>query len=273
MKSIPQIVANNWNTLVSIADKLDIGDGLQEIYFFRGQADADWSLKPSLHRSITNDGLKPLPSSEELLRVEKVLTKKFQEVASNYLPSATLNTTKGLIDWWPLMRHYGVPTRLLDWTASFYVALYFAVARCPEKDGSIYLVHAHTLKESMRAIHMDAAELSNSLSMSDREFQRPDAPAVIYLFKRSVALLDRMVSQQGIFMINTNIRADFEEILAEEIPKVADSSQETLRKIRINAAQKPSIMRRLRAMNINASSLFPGIEGIGGYLDELVRNR
>ena len=198
MTSIPQLVIDNWNMLESIADKLDIGDRFQEIYFFRGQADADWSLKPSLHRSITNDGHKPLPPSEELLQVEQFLSHKFQQVAANHLPSGTLNATKGLIDWWPLMRHYSVPTRLLDWTASFYVALYFAVARCPEKDGAIYLVHAHTLKESMRAASGDAAELPISLSVVDREFQRPDAPAVIYLYKHNVALLDRMITQQGI---------------------------------------------------------------------------
>ena len=74
-------------------------------------------------------------------------------------------------------------------------------------------------------------------------------------------------------MINANISADLEEILALEMPKVADARRETLRKIRIKASQKQGIMRRLRAMNITASSLFPGLEGIGEYLNDLVRNR
>src|SRR5262245_49646803 len=33
------------------------------------------------------------------------------------------------LEWLALMRHYGAPTRLVDWTYSFWIAVYFAVAR------------------------------------------------------------------------------------------------------------------------------------------------
>lgn len=170
------------------------------------------------------------------------------------------------------MRHYGVPTRLVDWTASLYVAAYFAVAKAPDKDGAIYLIHVRTLNDVMMAVHGDAAEFPGATAL-DQEFQRADAPPVVHLFNRKKALLDRMVSQQGIFMANRNVSADLEQVLAIEMRKVANSDRETLRKLRISAAQKPIIMRRLRAMNVTASSLFPGLDGIGRQLDELARCR
>jgi hypothetical protein len=171
------------------------------------------------------------------------------------------------------MRHYGVPTRLLDWTASLYVALYFAVARAPEKAGALYLVHTHTLHQAMGATHGEAGDLPTSMPASDRALQRADAPQVLYVFNRKIALLDRMIAQQGLFMVSANVGTDFEEVLGIEMPKATPPKSEALRKVRIPAAQKSAIMRRLRAMNVTASSLFPGLDGIGRQLDELARHR
>jgi hypothetical protein len=55
------------------------------------------------------------------------------------------------------------------------------------------------------------------------------------------------------------------------MPNIANPGKETLRKLRIPANQKSDIMRLLRAMNVTASSLFPGLDGIGRQLDELAR--
>lgn len=272
MASIQEITLEDWNALVTIANKVDVGDFLNTAYVFRGQEDADWALKSSLHRAASNDGRIGLPAAEQLLRIEKGLTEKFRGVAPNHLPPATLSATNSIVDWWPLMRHFGVPTRILDWTASFYVAAYFAAAKAPDKDGAIYLVHAHTLSEAMRHSYGAEAEMPTSASEADKKFQRPDAPPVVFIFGRKTAMLDRMISQQGVFMASQNAEADIEEILASEIPKVANPASETLRKFRIRAAHKPMIMRRLRSMNVTASSLFPGLDGIGRQLDELVRN-
>jgi hypothetical protein len=81
-----------------------------------------------------------------------------------------------------------------------------------------------------------------------------------------------MIAQQGVFMTSLNVASNIEECLADRITENSDSGGMTLRKYRLPAVLKPLVMRRLRAMNISASTLFPGLDGIGAALDAVVRN-
>lgn len=270
MSAIPGLPLATWMSFSTIAEKLHVGDPVVgSAYVFRGHSDVSWTLDSSLHRAATNDRRSALPDAAEMLRMEGYLLDQFRAAAPNYLPGATFAATRANLDWWLLMRHYGVPTRILDWTASFYVAAYFAVSRHPDKDGVVYCVHVHTLNRAMEAAHGPAAKFQTS----DDVYLNPDAPPVINVVSRKTALLDRMIAQQGCFMVCRNVVGDFEQILSSEIPKVADPAQETLRKFIVPAASKAAFMRHLRAMNVTASSLFPGLDGIGRHLDETVRRR
>ncbi len=46
------------------------------------------------------------------------------------------------LDWLALMQHYGLPTRLLDWSTNMLVGLYFAVNKDEDIDGSLYVLDA-----------------------------------------------------------------------------------------------------------------------------------
>ena len=255
---------------MGIAESLDVAPGFSRAYAFRGHADAAWRLTPTLHRAATNEGLRPLPEPAVLLTLEKDLVAKFRELAPTFMTPATLQSTKATFDWWTVMRHYGVPTRLVDWTLSFFVAAYFAASSHPRNDGVIYAVHLHALQQSMQEHHGDVA----SFRARDIDTLCADSTAtsVLHVVGRASALLDRMIAQQGVFMTSLNVASNIEECLADRITENSDSGGMTLRKYRLPAVLKPLVMRRLRAMNISASTLFPGLDGIGAALDAVVRN-
>ena len=81
-------------------------------YWFRGHAHANWNLVPSVHR--------PGNALDE-----QNLALRFRLSALSRYPKCPARDD--IANWLTLMRHYGLPTRLLDWTESPLVAMYFAV--------------------------------------------------------------------------------------------------------------------------------------------------
>jgi hypothetical protein len=80
--------------------------------WFRGQANASWPLEPGLFRQ----------EQVNLRYVENGLFHHFQLVAPEYHQNH-----RNAFDWLCLMQHYGLPTRLIDWTENLLTAVYFAV--------------------------------------------------------------------------------------------------------------------------------------------------
>jgi hypothetical protein len=79
---------------------------------FRGQVDVHWELIPGLLRSG--------PYSRH---TEDRLLHEFQRAARPFLQQPPL----GFLQWMALAQHHGLPTRLLDWSESALVALFFAL--------------------------------------------------------------------------------------------------------------------------------------------------
>lgn len=94
-------------------------------WIFRGQAQSDWLLTTSLERITGWTPGSPL---------EGEIFDAFSRQAHNYLEPQSV--PQGDIEWWALMQHHGVPTRLLDWTRSAYVGAFFAI---DEADGDCAL--------------------------------------------------------------------------------------------------------------------------------------
>jgi len=273
MNKSNEFTLNGWEGLTKLAAELPVGDGLTTNIRFRGHADYRWHLEPTLHRSVTNDGKQPLPAPDELLRIERFIQDQFMALAPNYLSSATLSFTKSTFAWWVLMRHYGSPTRVLDWTLSPYVAAYFATASHPATDGVIYQVDGGKLVLAMRAIYGKDVDFPKTEKNFEKIFLKPDSPFVIHFAGLRFGLMDRMIAQQGRFAVCQNVQGNLEDIFQQVIANNINPVKNFYKKMIIPASQKREIMRNLHLMNVTASSLFPGNDGIGRSIDELIRWR
>jgi hypothetical protein len=112
------------NSISDLLKSLDQVINLDETFWYRGHAKSDWRLLPSLARNPQN------------LEKESDLISRFKQNAALLLP----NLPNSEWEWLCIMQHHGVPTRLLDWTESPLIGLYFAVDSCDENDGALWVL-------------------------------------------------------------------------------------------------------------------------------------
>ena len=254
-------IVGSWEEFVQHASIRDIGNPIYPTFIYRGQTDDSWPLSPSLARQAINARL----STQQTIALELAALRQFQELAHLYLPPSTIPPEGDLGAWWMLMQHYGVPTRVLDWTESPFVALYFAVQGTLARPGVVWLIHPGTTIEHLQKMHEGYKPPSTTEDW--KPFSEPDAKPLLYFLKRRT-MTDRMSSQQMQTTISPQVLADHGQIVADALPDRKQIEQFT--RLIIPAERKPEFLRRLRGMNVTARALFPGIDGLGKSAAELI---
>ena len=113
-----------WLSFIQLMNQKN-ADGSDKHWVFRGQANADWSLKSSLERMIDygEDDRISADYEEQIREKERASVAEFRRELSK---ESDYRTHKD-IDLLALMQHYGSKTRLIDFTKSPLIALYMAV--------------------------------------------------------------------------------------------------------------------------------------------------
>ena len=101
-------------------------------WIYRGQQIDSWPLKHTFERACQRFGVK----GNDRFKVESNMIREFKRRIHHYISNIPLDDSTD--EWMALMQHHGAPTRLLDWSASPYVAAYFAVCCDDEADGEIW---------------------------------------------------------------------------------------------------------------------------------------
>ena len=197
--------------------------------------------------------------------LEAHLLRNFKKYALESLPPRSSEWT-----WLALAQHHGLPTRLLDWTYSPYVALHFATANVANysRDGLLITVnyvkvHEHLPAKLKRVLQR---ERSNAFTAEMLEQATESLPGLQKLARRPFpvfleppSLDQRIVNQFALFSFMSNAEMQFDEWLEKTAPGLAQ-------RILIPASLKWEIRDKLDQANITERVMFPGLDGLSRWL-------
>ena len=231
--------------------------GLNRPLWFREITNSAHSLIPSFYRHPR------IRTTPELNKLEHELLTRFRQRSIPY-------RTRDLSDDWEalfFMQHYGVPTRLLDWTENPLTALHFALMHASARN----LGTSANLTESViwvldptswnRAALSDVSYNGGPLSTTDENI-KSYAPRVISMKLHPVALYGahnspRIVAQRGVFTIFGTGQAPMEELV-----RTAVFPQPVLTKLIVAPSRIRHIRKSLLNQGITEAVVFPDLEGL-----------
>jgi len=205
-----------WHEFLSFLDR-----HMQSRWVFRGQPSETWDLRPSAGRSQKYDSL-----------FEERVFRAFKKDARLHLNMHLPDTNDW--DWLALAQHFGLPTRLLDWTMNPLVACFFALVDEQHADKNA-VVYAYPLDEEQI---VDPTTWPPPFEIN----------RVGFLFPSSLA--PRISSQRGIFSVHPQPDAAWR-------PKEIEGHR-----FIIPAEFRFTFQRKLFRMGVDAAHIWANLEGV-----------
>jgi len=230
----------------------------RRVWIYRGISDPTYRLKTSLERSAEEFAV----DLADFPAIEKNLMRWFKRRAHHFVPNVPADDDP--LEWLALMQDHGAPTRLLDWSFSFLVALYFAIEKakagcavwCLDLHWLLYKVEAK-FKDQFKTVHKDDPYLKKR-PFFDAVFRGSPPLNLVYSVNPN-RLNPRRTIQQGIFLAAGNLSRSFEQ----NFEAIQEDERRRVSKLIIhcNVNTKREILGHLHRMNINRATLFPGLDG------------
>lgn len=248
-----EIEINNMHELIEVINSYP------NSFAFRGQSDANWGLQSTLERFV--------PKQKHRRAFEDRSLDKFKSKFRLY--SRDLDMPDGRLSWLSLMQHYGVPTRLLDFTVSPYVALYFAIENLTPVDGgnlAIYAIDYTSLVQSSCDFVLNKDRDFEIYSNSKIFFEKCEEAFETILDRRSYDVLwfvdpmqvnNRIEKQSGTFLISGAFDKSIDELLESPIYYGVK-----IDKIVISHAYYKNIYALLRKVNLGPNNIYGDLSGL-----------
>ncbi len=223
-------------------------------YVFRGMADKDERLETGFVRLC---GARP--------HLEYHLLRNFRKYAQREEPGTTLSDWR----WLTIAQHHGLPTRLLDWSYSPFVALHFATADTQRYDRDAVVWHVDYVKVN-RGLPPPLIDVlddvgANAFTVEMLERALPDLHSFdrlsdegLVVFFEPPSVHPRIVNQFALFSIMSDPTGDLSGWLR--------ARPSLFRRIIIPKKLKWEVRDKLDQANITERMLFPGLDGLAKWL-------
>jgi len=251
-----EVRVTTWNDLQDALYSDSWNMGLQRYrspFVFRGLSDMNYRLETTLIRL-----------GGEFQKLEAHLLRNFRKYAHRDMVQGDSTW-----HWLSVAQHHGLPTRLLDWTYSPFVAMHFATANITkfDIDGAIWAVNyldVHRYLPEKLQVELDRVGAHafdvEMLSKTVKSFRSLNSIASddFALFFEPASIDDRIVNQFALFSMMSNPVAVFDEWLVKH--------QISFKKVIIPTSLKWEVRDKLDQANITERVLFPGLDGLSIWL-------
>lgn len=233
--------------------------------WFRGISSVNHSLLPSLYRRNV-----PRRHRDPILG-EIILRQSFARRSLPYHDGRTGRLTSPHALYFA-MQHYGMPTRLLDWTTSVAVATYFAVRSIlnggvSPRPVAIWMLHPLlfnyiTAEVQYRVLSVEHDIFKNYLPNSSPEANiRPVPEPPIAVVPTSPT--ERVAVQRGMFTVHGSMQLGIEDY---------EHCERYLRRAIIPGTAVGSVIQDLHVYGLDETTVFPDLDGLAREMSWQIAN-
>ncbi|NPV01095.1 MAG: FRG domain-containing protein [Brevinematales bacterium] len=266
-KVVEEFIVNTWEELMEALQKLDDG------YIFRGQ-NGGIDLQSKLER-ILQPHKKDLCIPNLETEIIREFRRKYKDYDSEYVDKDTLYAIS-------VIRHFEGPTRLIDFSYSKYIAVFYAIFEAPISNCEEKCCKSKSKKNEVFLWLMNVKWCLNKVSnifgkeyIKKRnttrtenvflEMYMSDKPKQFVFIENPFKINERLDVQQGILLCPGDTSTTFMNNL-QNMPDWEQNNKKIV--IGFNENERIKALKKLHQMNINRKTLFPGKDGFIKDLNE-----
>jgi hypothetical protein len=260
----------------------EIASGLIR-WAFRGHGNARYRLETTLYRG----GQRFHCPKEILAGREAWILRQFQRRAHHYIKDPP--SVDERLEWLALIQHFGGPTRLLDFSHSFYVAAFFAIDGA-EGDAAVWGVNLSRIERILaKKLKLRRGGTTHDTNQAHIQYihrvlgAKNGPPLVVSV--EPERLNERISIQQGLFLFPCDLTCSFEANLAktfaglsgeleerepeqwsETLAKQLSNDEIAVLQIILPRGIHSEALDDLYKMNVTSATLFPGLDGFARSL-------